>query len=193
MKRTGFTLAELLTVLSVFAVIATFTIPKIVTSQQTTKWNAAAKEMIAAISEGHMQLKAKNVLSANTTAGDIINNGNFNYTSIKTTGLIDDVYGGTSIDCSQSYFTCYVLHNGGVLLVEQGKPYTATGANNALPFIFDPDGVYSGSSTGSGKSLFIFMYYNGKIRDFANIDNPTYVDYWGYIGPYSPQGWFKWQ
>ena len=46
----GFTLAELLISLAILGVIATFTIPKILTSQQNSQKAAVTKEVIAMIS-----------------------------------------------------------------------------------------------------------------------------------------------
>lgn len=42
--QSGFTLAELLIALTILGVIATFTIPKILTAQQASTYNAIAKE-----------------------------------------------------------------------------------------------------------------------------------------------------
>ena len=45
MKPQGFTLAELLIALTILGVIAIFTIPKVLQSQQDTRYSAAAKEV----------------------------------------------------------------------------------------------------------------------------------------------------
>lgn len=47
----GFTLAELLIALAILGVIATFTIPKILTTQQNSKYNAMAKEVASSFAE----------------------------------------------------------------------------------------------------------------------------------------------
>lgn len=49
-KNKGFTLAELLLTLLILTIIATFTIPKIVTAQQSAKKTAVFKETVAAMS-----------------------------------------------------------------------------------------------------------------------------------------------
>ena len=66
---TGFTLAELLIALAILGVIATFTIPKILTSQANSQRNAIAKEVMSMISGAHQQLKSNNALSTSTTMG----------------------------------------------------------------------------------------------------------------------------
>lgn len=52
----GFTLAELLIALSILGVIATFTIPKVLQSQQNGKYNTMAKEAIATISQAYQNV-----------------------------------------------------------------------------------------------------------------------------------------
>lgn len=49
-RQSGFTLAELLIALTILGLIATFTIPKILVSQQKQTYNVAEKEAIASVS-----------------------------------------------------------------------------------------------------------------------------------------------
>lgn len=51
LKRSGFTLAELLIALAIMGVIATFTIPKVLSSQNNAKKNALFREAIAALND----------------------------------------------------------------------------------------------------------------------------------------------
>lgn len=67
----GFTLAELLISLMILGLIATFTIPKILITQQTLRFNAVAKEDISAISAALTQAQYMGTLTTNTTIGDI--------------------------------------------------------------------------------------------------------------------------
>ena len=53
--NSGFTLAELLIALLILGEISTFTIPKIIYSQQNQKYNAIAKESAAMISAAYQQ------------------------------------------------------------------------------------------------------------------------------------------
>lgn len=54
-KETAFTLAELLIALGILGVIATFTIPKILASQQNSKRTAVFRETVAAVNEAGYQ------------------------------------------------------------------------------------------------------------------------------------------
>ena len=52
--------------------------------------------------------------------------------------------------------------------------FGGTNSDNAIFYVFDPDGVYSGTTNGPGKALGIALYYDGKIRTTGNYVNPTY-------------------
>lgn len=52
-------------------------------------------------------------------------------------------------------------------------PWGGTATNNAMLFYIDPDGVYSGTTNGVGKTLEIALYYNGQIRTRGTLVNPT--------------------
>ena len=58
MKQRGFTLAELLIALGILGVIATFTIPKVLQTNQNAQWQATGKEAIAMISGACMRAKS---------------------------------------------------------------------------------------------------------------------------------------
>jgi len=75
--------------------IATFTIPKILSSQQNTRSNAAAKEAFSMVSAAHQQLFATGALTTSTYATDLTQY--FNYVSVATSGTIDDRPGLTTI------------------------------------------------------------------------------------------------
>lgn len=65
----GFTLAELLISLAILGVIATFTIPKILSSQQNGQYNAEAKEVASMISGAYQAYSLNNTVSGSTTLG----------------------------------------------------------------------------------------------------------------------------
>lgn len=85
----GFTLAELLISLAILAEIATFTIPKVLTSQQNGKYNAAAKEAASMVSAASQQLQYTGTVSASTTGSELT--PYLNYVKYDTSGTqVDD-------------------------------------------------------------------------------------------------------
>ncbi|HEY9745314.1 MAG TPA: type II secretion system protein, partial [Oculatellaceae cyanobacterium] len=159
--KPGFTLAELLIALTILGVIATFTIPKVLFSQQNGKWNAAAKEAAAAISEAYSAYKLEHTPDENTSSADLAQY--FNYVRLETGAYeVDHVTGQNSLDCATAVPGCLMLHNGGVLF-PGGSRFGGTNPTNYIHFHFDPDGQYSGSPTGPGKAISILLYYNGRV------------------------------
>lgn len=163
---TGFTLAELLISLLILGEIATFTIPKILSSQQASGNNAKAKEAIAMVAGAYQQYQLNQSPSAGTLDSDLTQY--LNYVSVLASGDIDErpTVGGVS-PCSSN---CLLLHNGGVL---KYWGYTFTGNSNlhALTFLFDPDGQY----TGRQDSLKFYLYFNGRMSTRQNVAANTVV------------------
>lgn len=118
-----------------------------------------------------------------------------NYTVLDTTSTIDDVNQAGSIACN-SWGTgkCLRLHNGAYLLYWSGDRFNGTTSLNGVPFLFDPDGkVTDGTTNGPGKSVMFFLYSNGRIKDYGNID--TGSTYSGGVETVNPGGvpsWFSW-
>ncbi len=165
----GFTLAELLSALAILGVIATFTIPKVLTSSQNGQSNAMGKEAMASLSQMHLVAQLNGTLSSTTTGIDILNS--LNYIKTTTTGNLDQYNGFSSIDCAATT-PCYFLANGGAIRAAN-ESFGGTDGLRALRFWFDPDGEYSGSTTGASKSLQIFVYYNGRVRTRGTIEPNT--------------------
>lgn len=165
----GFTLAELLISLAILGVIATFTIPKIITAQQANTYNSMAKEAAGTISDAYQTFKLNNTLTTNTVGNDF--SPYLNYVAMTTTGSVDDYPSQDDVVCRTSS-PCYRLHNGSVLRMSNYH-FSGTAATNAIFITFDPDGVYSGIQTGNSKSVRFFLYYSGKIRTKGDIDTNT--------------------
>lgn len=161
MRKTGFTLAELLIALSILGVIATFTIPKVLQSQQNGAWRATAKEAMATVSAAYQAYKLKNTPSASTNSQDLT--PYLNYVRMDTSSTIDHVPGQVDAFCTAGA-PCFVLHNGGVLQMGYLNTFGVADNNHYLYFLFDPDGTPSGSATGKGKSIIIDLYYNGRVN-----------------------------
>jgi prepilin-type N-terminal cleavage/methylation domain-containing protein len=187
----GFTLAELLIALAILGVIATFSIPKILTAQANGRYNATAKEAIAMVAAAYQQAQFAGGVSGTTTAGDLT--PYMNYVATDTSTLIDDWQTGTTWGCNNTE-RCLVLHNG-ARLVYDDKTFTqrvgSTAKDNALVFQFDPDGVYSGTTNGPGKSLAIVLYYDGGIGTQGTARPASFYPT-TYPGANFDPPWFSW-
>lgn len=187
----GFTLAELLIALSILGIIATFTIPKVLVSQQDTTYKANAKDVMAAMSAAYHQCKLEGRLTTATKIGDLT--PYLNYVRVNTTS-VDDNYGDPTLNCAGSTYDCLNLHNGGVLAYRDSASFGGSASTNALPFFFDPDGkVTDGTTNGPGKSVVFFIYYNGRLTERADVLQGTSntVSSYGPITGKTPP-WFSW-
>src|SRR5689334_18650453 len=111
----GFTLAELLISLAILGVIATFTIPKIITAQTNSRYNAIANEAASMVSAAYQQYRHNN---SSVTAGVGIEDLTpyMNYVATDTSTVIDDKQTGGTYTCgggSANY--CLRLHSGAML------------------------------------------------------------------------------
>jgi len=189
---TGFTLAELLISLAILGVIATFTIPKILSTQQNSQYNATAKEAVSAVAGAYTLYKQNYTLSSSTTFGDLT--PYLNYVKLDSSGaLIDDLYTHSTADCDTgSFHYCLRLHNGATLMYFYDN-FGGTGTTNGIFFNVDPDGmVTDGTTNGPGKAIQFWLYYNGRISSSAQIVANTCSS----SGCHSPGSvdppWFQW-
>lgn len=169
MRYPGFTLAELLIAMAILGVIATFAIPKVLNAQQSSKWNASGKEAAATISGAFTAYKLNGSLNAGTLATDLT--PYINYASVQT-ALIDHVTGYGSFDCTLAGYACLKMHNGGTLQASNDY-FGSANATNSIQFLFDPDGAYSGGTTGPGKSVMFVLYYNGRLTTADLVEGDT--------------------
>ncbi|WP_303675201.1 type II secretion system protein [Vampirovibrio chlorellavorus] len=184
---TGFTLAELLISLAILGVIATFTIPKILSTQQDARNSAIAKEAAAMISEAYQRYSATNQVTASTKVGDLT--PYMNYVSTGNTAVINANGGapvGASVSCSLFGGQCLLLHNGARLLVVPTISFAGTDALNALWFHLDPDGTANNTN-----AVVFFLYYNGRIKSYSTID-PNTVSSDGVRSADVDPSWFSW-
>jgi prepilin-type N-terminal cleavage/methylation domain-containing protein len=191
-RHFGFTLAELLIALAILGEIATFTIPKILTSQQSAASRAKAKEAAGMIAETYQLYKMNNTVTSSTTPLAIVQY--MNYVRLETNSQIDFMPGNSSINCD-SGSPCVVLHNGGLLYAQNWVSFGGTNATNAVEFVFDPDGVYSGTTAdGPSKSVQFILYYNGALTTRAQV-RPNTCDSFTCPFPAAPTidpSWFSW-
>jgi prepilin-type N-terminal cleavage/methylation domain-containing protein len=187
--RTGFSLAELLVSLLIIAQIATFTIPKVLNAQQNTAWNSSAKEVAGMISAAYQKMQLAGTTSLNTQPSDLT--PYMNYVATDTATPIDDWQTGGTWGCDATV-PCLVLHNGGRLAYyAAGHSFSVYGGANKdkiLLFQYDPDGKYSGSTSGPGKAIAFTLYYNGGISTEGTPRPGSNYDGSGNFDP----PWFSW-
>ncbi len=189
-RTLGFTLAELLISLAVLGVIATFTIPKVLNASQNNQWNSQAKETIGAINEAYMLIKLNDGITATTSATNFLEK--MNYVRLDTSSLVDHVQGAGSLDCA--LFKCYRLHSGAVLS-GSGVQFNGTGNGCTVFFYYDPDGTYSGNTTGPGKSILLLMRYDGRITIWGDPFPGSYTNTCNTLLTANPTAippWFSW-
>ena len=151
MKK-GFTLAELLIALLILGVIATFTIPKVLQSQQNNRNIATAKEVVSMLSGSYEVYKLNGTASATTSTGDM--SPYMNYVAVDTTSNFDGV-----APCNFAGSECLKLHSGGLLFigVPAGNDFGGTSATDYLAVFYDPE------PNQNGNAITFALYYNGRI------------------------------
>lgn len=171
----AFTLAELLIALAILGVIAIFTIPKVLNSQQNGRNNSIAKEAIGMLSGAYSAYQQSNPPGVNTGIKDLT--PFLNYVKVDTTSTIDAVQTQGTLQCAVSGGQCLVLHNGARFIFWPQDVFGGTASTNAIQIQLDPDGtVTNGGDTSAsavGKSLGIFLYYNGRLKTYAECDPST--------------------
>jgi prepilin-type N-terminal cleavage/methylation domain-containing protein len=192
-RHSGFTLAELLIALGLLGVIATYTIPKVLATQENHRYRAVAKELAAAVSEAYMAYQMKNKPTESTSLNDLT--PYLNYLKVETDSLAfvdkNAATPGGFLGCSSAIEHCLRFHNGATLRHDDwGNQFGGTGSTNAVTFIVDPDGDY----TGTRPSVQFWLYYNGRITTEANKLPNTCVYFSGCSGPTANADptWFSW-
>lgn len=176
----GFTLAELLIAMAILGEIATFTIPKILSSQQNGSYNAAAKEAAATLTNAFQQYRLDNTVTSSTTPGALTQY--MNYVSVESGTTVDWEYGSSgSATCASGTIKCLRLHSGAILLYTADN-FAGTNSTNALFFYFDPNGKADGTTNAPGKSIVFWLYANGAITNWGNARANTVNQF----GTYNP-------
>jgi prepilin-type N-terminal cleavage/methylation domain-containing protein len=189
--RNGFTLAELLIALAIFGVLATFTIPKVLTSSNQTQWKAVAKDAASIIAQAYQSYTKDYGVGTEVTGSKL--EAYINYTKIDTSSTIY-ISDGTTRSCGDGLRTCLTLHNGSVLAYFNTDAMEGKASTSALPICIIPQ-LHNPQAT----NLLFFIYSNGRILDRRNtLTNTT----WCQIGNVACQSytgnlahnpsWFSW-
>lgn len=111
LKRSSFafTLAELLIALAILGVIATFTIPKILQTQQDNRFKALGKEAAATISGAFQAYQQQNQLNSGLKPGDLTPYMNYVSLDSVTVGRMDDIQTNGTLDCTNGQ-PCWGWH-----------------------------------------------------------------------------------
>jgi prepilin-type N-terminal cleavage/methylation domain-containing protein len=185
----AFTLSELLIGLLILAVIASFSIPKILNSSRKDQQKAAAKEVAAMISAAYFQHRNNGLVTTATKPSDLMQY--MQYTQTDTSSVIDDTVGASSDMCMNST-PCVRLHNGGLLEFRDDGPFGVLNSTQVVRFLYDPDGVFVGG-TGDhiSKGLIFLLFSNGRVVTYQNM--PTGTTWNGStMGAGVDPSWFDW-
>ena len=194
MRRSGFTLAELVIALAILGVIATFTIPKVLQSQQSGRDVAIAKEFAAMFSGAFEAYKSENTVTSATTVAHLT--PYMNYVRLDTTAYeVDNDPGvGGTVACNVvASIRCLHMHSGAVGLLDSAVPFGSTDTTSAILFLFDPDGGVTGGAGDTGTAVIFVLQYNGRLGTLGKADASIY---WAgasvtALGGTDPS-WFSW-
>jgi prepilin-type N-terminal cleavage/methylation domain-containing protein len=188
--RLGFSLSELLISMAILGVIASFSIPKILQSQQDTQFKTIAKETAGMLAGAYDACRLNGNCNATSDSRDL--SQYMNYVILDTVSIIDSYNTDTSIDCSSGSAGCLQLHNGAILKLSSAN-FAGSATTNAIYVDLDPDGKYSGISSGPSKGVRFFLYYNGRIATYGTI-SPGTVSSNGTRNPDPARdpSWFSW-
>ena len=180
----GFTLPELLIALVILAEIATFTIPKVLSSQQNSQSRSAALEVAAMIVSSYQSIQLAGTASSGIRFADMTQY--INYVQVDTSSTIDEVPGFVAKSCAS--YACLKLHNGGILMYKASESFSGTATTNGIWFLFDPDAQAS-----SVKSVSFLLTAPGRITSSAYCPSPISSSAASYTcaASYDPS-WFSW-
>jgi prepilin-type N-terminal cleavage/methylation domain-containing protein len=159
--RKGFTLAELLVSLAVLGVIATFTIPKVLTSVTYSQQTAIGKSVISSITEAYQAYKINNTLTTDTKPSYLMPYFNYVKDITLTAQIVNQEDPPNSGTCGSSYYNkCILLHNGAIIAFDDTDLFDPSNVNKPLWFLVDTDGKYSTDLGG----FWVAIQGNGRLE-----------------------------
>lgn len=166
----GFTLAELLIALAILGIIAVFTIPKLLQVQHDKRMNAVTRETMAALTSALSAHRYKGKLNADTQLSDLLPYLNYiRLEDVTSPDCFMDAAGGNPIliPCSDQLvndISLVRLHNNALLMIANFIKFGGATSSNGIPILLDPDGVW----TGRGDSIWLVLYFNGRITSYEH-------------------------
>ena len=186
--RAGFTLAELLIALLILGVIATFTIPKVLSSQQDTRRKAVIKEVAGMLSGAFQAYRQDNAITASLHGGHL--SPYMNYVRADVSMAMDAYVGNPSTNCNGGQ-PCLVLHNGAVMRYQTNGMGTVD-TTTAIWFEIDPTAGASGANSPEG-IVELWLYTNGRIVSWSSLDDDTcYAAFCVSADPNKDPPWWGW-
>jgi prepilin-type N-terminal cleavage/methylation domain-containing protein len=184
----GFTLSELLIALAILGLIATFTIPKVLTSVGEKGNLNVAKEVLSSITSAYDVIRSEsNGYGATTINGaDILNKMNF--VQVFSTDVSWPLAATGHVDCVAAT-PCYQLHSGAVIQTTAADTF-ATQTLGTIAFNIYPDG---GKTTASPAPLTALLTNDGRLITGTNLvfGTNTYTVAGGFAAAALPT-WFAW-
>ena len=182
----GYSLVELVITIGIISLLVTFTIPQLFqsnTSKYSSKQTAAARDVAFMVLSAYQKYRlVQGTVTSGTTMGAL--SQYMSYLKVSTTGTLDDyVSVNTSYDCSTG-ITCLYLQSGGTLFWSNTTSFNGTASTNSIAAYYDPDSNQTGGTAdSSGKSLYLFLTYGGKV--YTRNTPPTTGLYNSTGGPYT--------
>jgi hypothetical protein len=179
--------------LAIVGVVATYTIPKVLTAQSVSAYNAQTHEVVGMLAEAYQKHLQLGKVTVNTTPLDLIQY--INHVRVMPSGTVIDLnpnhVAGASWTCSATD-VCLQLHTGGILMLQGGHPMTRLIPNEFLSAFYDPDGIY----TGKADSAWLLLYYTGRVSSGANLGPNDCISIYCPFAAYASAGndpsWLRW-
>ena len=172
----GFSLTEVVITIAIVSVLAGLAVPGIMTSANNNKRISTTKQTMSLIGDALNDKLESNAVDTNAGFAQFVNvagGGGLPYVRYITSGAQRTIDSPpNSISLCNSGTTCsftpgvaniqaLTLKNGGLLVFDTAVVF-GTGANGAIPLVFDPDGELTG--TGDRNAVELWLYSDGRVR-----------------------------